>query len=119
KLHSPIRDGYTWKGNKYLPQDPYHPLYTFSNDANMENWDYYYDGQASPFSYGGQNYKDGYSVAEANEAYNVPITDPNAYAAKTRAVDKYAKTIGLVYREYELWEYQPNPGGSGGPYKTG
>jgi len=120
KMHLPVRDGNSWKGNKYLPPDPYAPFgYNFSKDDNMEDWDFYFDGQVSSFSYQGQNYTDVYSIEEADEAYNVPITDPTAYAARSRAVEKYSKMIGLVYREYELWEYQPNPGGAGGPYKTG
>jgi hypothetical protein len=119
KLHLPFKDGFTWKGNKYLPNDPYSSLYNFSNDDNMVDWDYYYDGGPSGFSYKGNNYSDVYTVEEADESFNVPITSPNSYAARSRAVEKYARGIGLVYREYELWEYQPNTGGSGGPYKTG
>jgi hypothetical protein len=118
KLHMPIRDGNRWKGNKYLPTSPYWSLYTFSNDDNMEDWDYFFDGDASTFSYKGINYADVYSIEEADESFNVPITDAGAYAARSRSVEKYAKNIGLVYRELELWEYQPNPGGSS-PYKNG
>lgn len=120
KMHLPLRDGYSWKGNKYLTTNqggPYGPKFNFSNDDNMNDWDYYYDGPPSSFSYRGQTYADVYSIEQADEAYNVPITDPNAYAAKSRSVEKYSKNIGLVYKELELWEYQPNPGGS--PYKTG
>ncbi|MBK5269714.1 MAG: hypothetical protein JJE22_01750 [Bacteroidia bacterium] len=119
KLRLPIKDGITWKGNKYISANPYESLYSFSNDDNMEDWDYQFDGGSTSFSFGGKNYTDVYSIEEANEAYNIPIVDPNAYASKTRAVEKYSKNIGLVYKEYELWEYQPNPGGSGGPFKTG
>ncbi|MCB0777906.1 MAG: hypothetical protein KDB99_16495, partial [Chitinophagaceae bacterium] len=43
-MHLPLRDGYSWKGNKYLPTNPYGTLYNFSNDDNMGDWDYYYDG---------------------------------------------------------------------------
>lgn len=120
KLHLPLRDGYSWKGNKFLPTGqggPFAPEFSFSNDDNMADWDYYYDGVPSSFSYRGNNYADVYTVEQADESYNVPITDPNAYAAKSRAVEKYAKNIGLVYKEFEMWEYQPNPGGT--PYKTG
>ena len=53
-----------------------------------------------------------------NETINVPVTDPNAYAAKTYAIDKYAKGIGLIYQELDMWEYQPNTGGTSG-YKVG
>ncbi len=119
KMHLPVREGFSWKGNKFLPADPYSTLYVFSNDDNMADWDYYFDNYTNSFSYGGQNYTDVWSIEAADEAYNVPINDVNAYAARSRAVEKYAKGIGLVYREFELWEYQPNTGGSGGPYKTG
>lgn len=119
KMHLPLRNGFSWKGNKYLPADPYGPLFNFSNDDSMEDWDYYYDGDAGSFSFGGFNYADVFSVEQIDESFNVPITTPTAYAAKSRSVEKYSKNIGLIYREYELWEYQPNPGGAGGPYKTG
>lgn len=120
KMHLPLRDGYSWKGNKYLPTTqggPYASKFSFSNDDNMPDWDYYYDGLPSSFSYQNMNYTDVYTVEEADEAYNVPITDPNAYAAKSRALEKYSKNIGLIFRQFEMWEYQPNPGGI--PYKTG
>ncbi len=120
KLHLPFRDGYSWKGNKYLTTSqggPYGTVYNFSNDDNMADWDYYYDGMPTTFSYRNQNYNDVYTIEQADESYNVPITDVNAYAARSRAVERYSKTIGLVYKELELWEYQPNPGGS--TYKTG
>ncbi len=119
KLRIPIQDGNSWKGNKYLPLDPYGPLFNFSNDDNMEDWDFHFDGGTTTFSYDGHDYTDVYSIEQADEAYNVPITDPDSYAAKTRSVEKYSKQIGLVYRDYELWEYQPNTGGTGGPYSTG
>jgi hypothetical protein len=118
KLHLPVRDGVNWKGNKFLPPDPYGPLYNFSNDDAMEDWDFYFDKLDPTFSFAGKNYTEVYSIEEADESINVPITIPNSYATKTRSVEKYSKNIGLVYREYELWEYQPNPGGPS-PYKTG
>ncbi len=122
KLHLPIKDAFSWKGNKYLPSGvnaPYWELFDFNNDDNMESWDYYYDGVPASFSYRSNNYSNVQTVEEADETFNVPITIPTAYAARTRAVEKYSKNIGLVYREYELWEYQPNTGNPAGPFKTG
>lgn len=118
KLHTPIRDGYNWRGNRYIPTDPYGSVYTFSNDDNMEDWDYFYDGPSTSFSYANKNYDDVFTVEETDENYNVPIVDATAYAARSRAVERYSKNIGLVYREYEMWEYQPNLGGPS-PYKVG
>lgn len=119
KLHMPINDGFSWKGNRYIPTNPYDPLYVFSNDDNIQDWDYYYDGDLSSFSYGGRNYSDVITVEQMDEAFNVPITTPSSYASLTRSVERYSKSIGLIFRQYELWEYQPNTGGPGGPYKTG
>lgn len=120
KLHLPFRDGYTWKGNRFLPDNPYDTAgYKFSNDDNMEDWDYNYDNFSPVFTYRGINYSNVYTVEQVNESINVPITTPTVYASKSRAVEKYSKSIGLVYREYELWEHQPNTGNPAGPYKIG
>ena len=117
KLHAPVTSGFSWKGNKYLPYDPYNSLYNFSNDDEMQEWDFYYDTFEPSFSYRGNNYTNVYTIEEVDESLNVPITNPNGYASKNRAVEKYSKNVGLVYREYEMWEYQPGTGS--GPYKTG
>jgi hypothetical protein len=119
KLHMPMKNNFSWKGNRYLPTNAYVSKFNFSNDDNMGDWDFYYNGESSSISYRGNNYSNVYSVEEVDEAFNVPITVPTSYAARSRAVEKYSKSIGLVYREYELWEYQPNTSGSGGPYYTG
>lgn len=113
KLHAPLREGYNWKGNKFLPADPYEPFgYAFSNDNNMKEWDFTYDIFEPTFTTDGHTYSDVYTVEQEDYSDNVPITLPQVYAIKTRSVEKYAKNIGLVYREYDLWEYQPNPNGS-------
>jgi hypothetical protein len=118
KLHLPFNEGFNWKGNRYLASQPYLPFYNFSNDDNMGTWEFTYDNFASIFSYRGINYSNVWTVEEVDEETNLPII-PTVYGAKTRSVEKYSKTIGLVYRQHELWEYQPNTGGSGGPYKIG
>jgi hypothetical protein len=119
KLHLPMKEGSTWKGNKYLGNNAYNSLYEFSNDDLMGKWDFYFDNFSSSFNYRDQLYNDVWTIEGADEIYNYPITDPTAYAARTRVVEKYAKNTGLVYREYEMWEYQPNTTGTGGPFKTG
>jgi hypothetical protein len=110
KIHLPIKDGYTWKGNKYLPADPYNTYFLFSNDDAMADWDYYYDGEPEPsVTIEGQNYTDVLTVQEDDESYNVPVVDESSYAARTYSIEKYSKNIGLVYKELILWEQQPNP----------
>jgi hypothetical protein len=119
KLHAPVKEGTSWKGNKYLGTDPYYSFgYNFGNDDNMKNWEYRYDLFEPTFTYNGENYTDVYTVEQEDAFKNVPITDPAFIAFKTRSVDKYAKNIGLIYRQHELWEYQPNTTGPD-PYYIG
>ena len=119
KLHVPFNPGFNWRGNTHLPMDPYGGNYNFSNDDDMDEWEFTYNSFDPAITINGQNYTDVWTIDAADEAYNVPIADLQAYGARTRSVEKYSKNIGMVYREHELWEYQPNPGGPGGPYKTG
>ena len=109
KLHLGIREGNNWKGNKYLPNNPYGPAFNFSVDDAMESWDYFYDEKDGSFSFAGKNYTDVLTVEQIDEKENYPATDPSSYASQARSVEKYSKGIGLVYREYFLWEQQPNP----------
>jgi hypothetical protein len=125
KLHLPITDGFSWKGNKYFPDNPYGDLYSFSNDDAMGDWDFTYAGGIAPTeTIEDQTYNDVLTVQEDDESYNVPVIDPGSYAARSYSIEKYAKNIGLVYREFILWEQQPNPTGNPpnvtyDPYKVG
>ena len=118
KLAVPIKQDNSWKGNRYLPSDPYGPAYTFSNDDNMADWDYTYANTDETLTLNGKTIPNVLTVQQADESVNAPVTQPSAYGYINYAVDKYAKGLGLVYEELTMWEYQPNTGGNGG-YKTG
>lgn len=119
KLQAPVREGTTWRGNTYLPTDPYDSYgFNFSNDDDIRTWDFYYQLFESSYSVNGETYADVWTVEQQDDFSNVPVADPESYGYKSRSVEKYSKGIGLVYREYELWEYQPNLSGPD-PYYTG
>lgn len=109
KLHAPMKEGYQWPGNTYLADDPYYPSYDFNNDNDIKSWDFTYDIFEPATSYRGQNYTDVYTVIQQDDHGNAPVTDFNAYGYNTLSIEKYSKNIGLVYRKYELWDYQQNP----------
>jgi hypothetical protein len=117
KLHLPVKEGFSWYGNRYYPTDAYEPYgFTFSNDNNIKNWEFTYDNYGT-FSYQGKTYNDVFTVEEADIADNIPVTSPNVFGTRTRSVDRYQKGIGLVFRDYTLWEYQPTPNGN--PFYVG
>jgi hypothetical protein len=121
-LFSPIKEGNSWKGNRYLGTDPYHSLYTYTSVDNndLADWDYTYS-DISNETIGGKIISNIRTVNRKNEMQNIENGDPKvptAFASRTFATQKYAKGIGLVYEELIMWEYQPNLSGNN-PYRTG
>jgi hypothetical protein len=117
KLSLPILEGRSWRGNGYLPANPYKDLYEFSNDEDMGTWEYTYQDVGATLNLNNTNYEHTISVLQIADSVNVGV--PNAAASKSYWVEKYARNIGLVYKEVVMWEYQPpNPPTTQG-YKHG
>lgn len=123
KLVSPIKENNTWKGNRYLPDDAYGPLFTFNNDFGMDQWDYTYTAIGESAVIRGTTYNNVLTVNGIDESFNATsrsttITNNSVIAYANYLQDRYAKGIGLIYQEYMMWEYQPpngtNPGGQVG-----
>ena len=109
KLHLPIKEGFQWRGNTYLPDRPYYPAYDLLNHSDLKEWDFTYDVFESATSYRGNNYTNVYTVLEADEHQNAPVTNLDALGYNTESIEKYSKSVGLVYRKYEIWDYQTSP----------
>jgi hypothetical protein len=106
KLVAPVVDGHSWHGNGYLPDNPYQDFYPFSNDQDIQDWDYTYQDVGAPLTINDKTYDSTITVVQIADSTNLPI-QANIPASKTYWVEKYAKNIGLVYKEVALWEYQP------------
>jgi len=117
KLVSPVKEGATWKGNRFLSDNPYSLKYSFSNDDNMGDWEFKIENINQTLVLKGVPISNVITVTSINENLNAPVTDAGSYGARTTAVEKFAKGIGAVYQEFYMWEYQPNPGSTG--YKIG
>lgn len=107
KLAGPVKQDKTWKGNRYLPNNPYSAYYEFSNDVNIADWDYTYKGLDETIKLNNKTVTNVVTVEQINESINAPVTTPAAYGYINTSIEKYAKGIGLVYQELTMWEYQP------------
>lgn len=112
KLTTPVRNGRSWRGNGYLPNNPYQDLYEFSNDEDIQEWDYTYQDVHTPLTFNNKTYDTTISVLQIADSANLPI-QVNVPASKTYWIEKYAKGVGLIYKEVEMWEYQPPTSVSG------
>lgn len=119
KLFTPIREGLSWKGNRYLGPEPYASKFNFNNDDNMADWDFEITGTGETARFGSQQVSDIITLNQQNETINNPATMPDTYASRTLSVDKYAKGLGLVFQEYIMWEYQPPTDAGTTGYKVG
>lgn len=103
KLILPIRADNPWRGNSFID------TYTSGNDMRyLDNWDYIYDSVSSPLSINSFDFKNTLKVFQQDEEINDPLVPGATYAEKTYSVEKYAKGVGLVYKEFLHWEYQGN-----------
>lgn len=115
RVQLPVRERFTWRGNSYLPDRPYAGVFATSVDENMDLWDFTYNTVNQNERIGNQNIADVTTILHIDESRNVPMTTDTIYASREYSLDKYAKNIGLVYREHVLWENQPRPRAVGTP----
>jgi len=110
----PMNVGQTWKGNRFLPANPYASVFEFSDDnhIHLEDWEFNYAAKGESLTLNGKTVNDVLTIEGPDISVNAGITDPASFGSRTLLLDKYAKNIGLVYQEYVMWEYQPNPGSS-------
>lgn len=105
KLKLPFREGFSWKGNSYLGEDSY-PGFDFASDF-MNDWDYTYKDVSTPLVINSINFDNTITVSGRDEFLGQDPSIPGTqYAEKTFSLEKYAKGVGLIYREFFHWEFQ-------------
>ncbi len=114
KMKSPVRNGFSWKGNTYID------TYSLNSDVKyLDDWDYTYDSLNMKITLGALTIDSTLKVAQRDETIGNP-SDPRAYSERNIGIEKYAKNLGLIYRRFLHTEYQPSTtGGPVGKYADG
>lgn len=108
KLHNPVKKNFSWRGNAYLPGSPYRPAYNMDAGSDMNEWQFMYTNFGDT-AVNGQSYQNVWTVSQNHYILNFPITPNTSIAVMEVAEEKYAKNVGLVYKNFQLYEYQrPN-----------
>ena len=105
KLTSPLKEGNSWHGNAYLPDHPYEQYYGILSDAGLQFWDYTYNNYGGFESINNQDFDSTVTVSQVDDEEYTPALDFKNYW-----IEKYAKGIGLIYKEKIMWEHQPAVG---------
>ena len=115
KLKLPVKEGFNWKGNTYIS--------LYSNDPGwdyryLDDWDYTYENVDQPFVVTGNQVIDStVTVNQRDELIGIP-TDVNSYSERNFSIEVYGRNIGLIYKDFLHWEYQPPNAGNPG-YRIG
>jgi len=101
KLKLPITNGFSWKGNSYID--------TYSINSNvryLDDWDYTYDSANEPYTLYNKSIDSTVTVDQRDETLGTP-NNPDAYSEHNYSQEVYAKGIGLVYKNFLHWVFQP------------
>ena len=111
KIHQPLKDDYSWKGNNYIN--------TYSNPdyQYLDDWDYFFQNSGQPYSVDDLTFPETITINQRDEVLGNP-DDKTFYFEINKSIEVYAKSIGLVYKEFlhEAWQ-PPNITSPGGYYE--
>ncbi len=109
KLQAPISNGFSWKGNAYLDTYDINIGTTNVMDFNLtylDDWDYMYANLYQPLILGSLPLDSTITVNERDDVIG-DTADVNSYSERNYSIEKYAKGIGLVYRNFYHIIWQP------------
>jgi hypothetical protein len=108
KLTEPFSAGELWDGNSYLGDYPYQGAYgSFPSQSGIQSWEYSYENIGKPYNTGGVGFAGTITVQEADDSTNLPLPSASVYASRSYGLEVYAAGIGLIYKSYIQWDYQP------------
>jgi hypothetical protein len=99
-LQFPIVENETWKGNANLNTDD--PALSYFKD-----WDYRYIHVGGAYNNGNVVYDNTVTVLQRDETLSDPESIPKQPSSRTLSQEVFAANIGMVYREYIHWIYDP------------
>lgn len=104
KLVSPVRETYSWPGNQYIDTRSAYTLYQY-----LDGWNYTYAGVDSPYTTLAGVIDSSVTVFQRDETSPEGPFNPDFYQQRNYSVEVYAKNIGLIYKDFLHWTWQPTP----------
>ena len=114
KLKEPFTEGASWKGNAYISISSDDPNWDY---RYLDDWDYTLANVDQPNSVNGYSIDSSITVNQIDEIVGYPDID-TLYSERNYSVEMYGKGIGLSFKDFLHWEYQPPTPGKPA-YKTG
>jgi hypothetical protein len=108
KLTEPFTTNLTWYGNSYLGDDPYQENYgALTSQTGLQFWQFNYTNVDQPYQIGTITIPNSITVQQADDSTNLPLPNDSVFANKSFGMEVYGAGIGLVYKSYIFWDFQP------------
>ena len=104
KLVTPVKEQFTWKGNSYIDTRSGYSLYQY-----LDGWDYTYTGVDSPYTTLAGVIDSTVTVFQRDETAPEGPFDPQFYQQRNYSIEVYARGVGLIYKNFLHWTWQPTP----------
>jgi len=102
-LVKPIANGTAWKGNSCINTILPSPFYF------MNEWEYQYQNSDLPFTVLKGSINHTYTIIQQDQTNPSGPFDPAGYKERIYSIEVYAKGIGLIYKNFLHWTWQPTP----------
>lgn len=103
----PVANGKSWNGLALINTDKTkHPAF------KSTKWNYHYEDVDKKYFNGIENFESTITIMQIDEQINNPDVDSTVYAEKIYGKEIYAKDVGLVYKEFVYWTFDPKMPGS-------
>ncbi len=112
KLRFPIRDGFEWKGHSFIDA-----ISINSPVRYLADWNFTYQNVALPYTVFGKKFDTTVTVLQRDETIPDGPFLPSAYKQRNFGVEVYAKGVGLIYKEFLHYIYQPPTPSRAGYYE--
>ncbi len=104
KLAEPVRNDFSWSGNTYIDTRSAGSPYQY-----LDGWNYTYQNVNQPYTVIMGTLDSTITVFQRDETSPDAPFDPNNYQQRNYSVEVYAKGVGLIYKEFLHWTWQPTP----------
>jgi hypothetical protein len=103
KLSYPIEEGRTWEGNALIP------AHVDADLTYLAGWKYRYERVAAPYRSEIRGYDTTVTVIQVDQKEGDP-KNTEEYSSRMYGKEIYAYDVGLVFREFIRWSYDPATG---------
>lgn len=104
KLHAPVTENYSWLAHSFIDTRSLNTTVSY-----LDDWEYEYRNLDSNYTVFNTTYDSTVTVFQHDETTPEGPFDPASYYQLNKAIEVYAKGIGLIYKDFIHWTWQTTP----------